>query len=269
MIRPFTCVCLLLAAGAGLYTYQAKHQAELLDREIARVLKLADVARQRAGVLRAEYALLNDPQRLAELAASHLADLRATTPGQYTTLAELDRRLPPIGTAPPAVPPITEPDAVAPPETPPQAVPVANAAPAKPAAIAAAATAVAQPAQMATAQAPLGAPVAPAVWPVTAKPTPSAATTPARVSVVSANPPSRPAARAKPPAPKTAIAAARPVHADPFATPVSAPSEDLARLAAASPGVGRSGRGGSTFSALGMARLANGASLYPAALPSR
>lgn len=110
MIRPFTCVCMLLAGGAGLYLYSAKHNAQLLDREIARTVKQAEAARERAGVLRAEYTQLNDPQRLAELATSHLPALKSTAPTQFTTWAEFEKRLPPVG-APAADPPPLEAEA--------------------------------------------------------------------------------------------------------------------------------------------------------------
>jgi hypothetical protein len=106
MIRPFTCVCLLLAAGSGLYLYQTKHQTQMVDRDIERTLKLADATWQRSGVLRAEYTLLNDPSRLADLAGQYLPTLQTTTPGQFSTLADLDHRLPPVGPPPtdPAAP---------------------------------------------------------------------------------------------------------------------------------------------------------------------
>ena len=110
MIRPFTFICMLLAGGAGLYLYTAKHEAQLLDREIAHTVHLADIARARAGVLQAEYTRLNDPQRLAELAADHLPALRSTQPPQFTTWAELEKHLPPVG-APAAEAPPLEPDA--------------------------------------------------------------------------------------------------------------------------------------------------------------
>ena len=94
MIRPFTCVCMVLAAGSGLYLYQTKHRAQLLDREILRTLKQTDTVRERIGVLRAEWALLNEPERLAELARQHLG-LQTMAPTQFTTLADLGSRLPP------------------------------------------------------------------------------------------------------------------------------------------------------------------------------
>ncbi|HEY2133539.1 MAG TPA: hypothetical protein VGH36_11270 [Acetobacteraceae bacterium] len=122
MIRPFTCICMLLAAGSGLYLYQSKHQALMLDRNINKVLNSVDAARQRTGLLRAEYALLNDPSRLSDLSTQLLPGLKTTAPGQFTTMADLDKRLPPVGLPP-------EP-AAAPLET--DAAPVASADPAPP-----------------------------------------------------------------------------------------------------------------------------------------
>lgn len=125
MIRPFTFICMLLAGGSGLYLYQSKHQAQLLDREIARTVKQAEAARERAGVLRAEYTRLNDPQRLAELANDHLTELKSTAPKQFTTWTELEKRLPAVGTPPAEAPPLE-------PEAPAATLPEARAAEAKP-----------------------------------------------------------------------------------------------------------------------------------------
>ena len=110
MIRPFTCLCMLLAGGAGLYLYQAKHTSQLLDREITRTVRQAEAARERAGVLQAEYALLKDPTRLADLAGQHLPELKNTAPTQFTNWAEFEKRLPPVGAPAAAAPPL-EPEA--------------------------------------------------------------------------------------------------------------------------------------------------------------
>jgi hypothetical protein len=107
VIRPFTCICMLLAAGSGLYLYQSKHHALMLDRDINKVLNSVDAARQRTGLLRAEYALLNDPSRLADLSTQLLPGLQTTAPSQFTTMADLDKRLPPVGLPPqPAAAPL-------------------------------------------------------------------------------------------------------------------------------------------------------------------
>jgi hypothetical protein len=112
MIRPFTLICALLAAGSGLYLYDTKHKAQLLDRKIRHVQEITAATREHGGVLRAEYALLNDPQRLAELASTHLPALRSTLPAQWSTMAELGKRLPPVG-APTTTPSPLEPDGAA------------------------------------------------------------------------------------------------------------------------------------------------------------
>jgi hypothetical protein len=99
MIRPFTFVTMLMAAGSGLYLYQTKQAGRVLDRQIDDARAQAAATHQRAEVLRAEYTLLNDPTRLAGLVSAHLPDLKPTQPGQWTSMAELDKRLPAIGDA--------------------------------------------------------------------------------------------------------------------------------------------------------------------------
>lgn len=95
MIRPLTFLALLLAAGSGLYLYQTKHRAEMLDTKIERALKQAAAARERVGLLRAEWALLNEPDRLSRLASQYL-QLQPLTPSQFVSLADLGSRLPAI-----------------------------------------------------------------------------------------------------------------------------------------------------------------------------
>ena len=70
MIRPFTCVCFLLACGSGLYLYQSKHRVQLLDRQIEKTVRATEELREQTRVLHAEWTLLNDPQRLQALADS-------------------------------------------------------------------------------------------------------------------------------------------------------------------------------------------------------
>lgn len=128
MIRPLTCVCMLLAGGSGLYLYQSKHQAQMLDREITRTLKATDAGRARIRLLRDEWDTLSEPDHLAVLSQSHLS-LKALMPGQYATAAELGARLPPPVT-PGAVPaPVEEDTAAALPVPPPPAAVMPPAAP--------------------------------------------------------------------------------------------------------------------------------------------
>ena len=100
MIRPFTCLCLLSAFGSGLYLYSEKHRTALLDREIGRVIHETEAARDRTGMLRSEWAVLNEPGRLQAMAEKYLT-LKTMAPTQFVQLAELSSRLPaPVATPP-------------------------------------------------------------------------------------------------------------------------------------------------------------------------
>lgn len=105
MMRPMTCLSLVAALGAGLYLYQEKHAAQLLDRDINRTIKQVEQERERIGLLKAEWALLNEPERLQSLAAQHLPSLQSLAPAQFARLDDLPGRLP----APSAVPVSAEP----------------------------------------------------------------------------------------------------------------------------------------------------------------
>ena len=111
MIRPFTCLSVLLAAGSGLYLYSEKHRTTLLDDKIRVVVEDTHRIEDRTSMLRAEWALLNQPDRLQTLATKFLPALAPIAPTQFVQLAELDRHLPPVGPppAPPAAPQIPAP----------------------------------------------------------------------------------------------------------------------------------------------------------------
>jgi hypothetical protein len=93
MIRPFTFLCMLAAIGSGMYLYTAKHSAELLDRQISKAIHETEAARERTGLLRAEWALLNEPGRLQNMADTYLA-LKPMAPTQFVQMADLGKRLP-------------------------------------------------------------------------------------------------------------------------------------------------------------------------------
>ncbi|BDG71121.1 cell division protein FtsL [Roseomonas fluvialis] len=225
MIRPFTLLSMVAAAGAGLYLYQVKHSVAQLDRELRGINRQTEQARERTQVLRAEWALLNEPDRLRQVAQRHLA-LEAMTPAQFVRPAEMERRLPPprqFAGVPSLFAPV-EPagdgsaTAIALAAAAPRA-PVAP-APAPPVAVAAAPAAAAPP------------PAAPA--PAAAAPRPAAAEpAPAPVALAAAETP-RPAPRpaaprpAPPPAPVRAA-----MHVErPTATPAVAPQRVAAPIAA-------------------------------------
>lgn len=93
MIRPMTLLSMLAAAGAGLYLYQVKHSVAELDRELRSINRQTEQARERTQILRAEWALLNEPERLLEVAQRYLP-LQPMAPTQFVRLSDLDRRLP-------------------------------------------------------------------------------------------------------------------------------------------------------------------------------
>jgi len=142
MIRPFTCLCLAAACGSGLYLYSEKHRTVMLDRTIAGVIHGTEAARARTGLLRAEWALLNEPTRLQDMADKYLA-LKPMAPTQFVPIADLPNHLPPPETAAEAqastdaedadgAPPATPASDTATPAAPTAPPPVAEAAPPRP-----------------------------------------------------------------------------------------------------------------------------------------
>jgi len=122
MIRPFTCICLMMAAGSGLYLYQVKQRAFALDSELRSTFHDIDAARDRTRMLKADWALMNDPERLQTLATQYLT-LQPMGPSQLLTMDQLAAALPPAGV--PA--PVAAPDDATPDPT--QGVPMASAGP--------------------------------------------------------------------------------------------------------------------------------------------
>jgi hypothetical protein len=104
MIRPFTVICAALAAGAVLYTYQSKHAVQLLDRQIEKTLADTSSLREQSRTLKAEFTLRENPERLRMFADQYLS-LKPMLPTQFTTMAELNAKLP----APRAMTPSTAP----------------------------------------------------------------------------------------------------------------------------------------------------------------
>jgi hypothetical protein len=93
MIRPLTIASCLLACGSGLYLYQAKHEVQVLDRTIERAVRDTAALREQSRLLAAEWTMLNDPERLRQFSDAYLS-LKTIAPAQFTSLADLDGRLP-------------------------------------------------------------------------------------------------------------------------------------------------------------------------------
>jgi hypothetical protein len=93
MIRPLTIATCLLACGSGLYLYQSKHEVQLLDRTIERTVRDTNTLREQSRLVAAEWTMLNDPERLRQFSDTYL-NLRTITPSQFTSIADLNNRLP-------------------------------------------------------------------------------------------------------------------------------------------------------------------------------
>ena len=84
MLR-FINICLVLGLVAlACVIYQVKYEARALDAEIAALDKRIDEERDAIAVLRAEWSLLNRPERIERLAQKHLK-LAPAKPAQLVT----------------------------------------------------------------------------------------------------------------------------------------------------------------------------------------
>lgn len=227
MIRPLTVVSFLAFAGAGAWLYHVKHGVSLQDRELREVRRATEQARERMTILRAEWSLLNEPDRLRQVATRNL-QMEAMQPQHFARLNEMERRLPQVVAfagapslfaAPPA--PATPAAPAAPVMLASATAPVTRAQPAP-----APTTQVAQPAaprpdQLRVAEAPAPAALAAAIAAQRAEQAARAAAQPRPL------PPPRPAATAPAPQP---VAPSRPVQPAIHHAP---PPEPVTRVARA------------------------------------
>ena len=85
MLR-FVNICLVLALVALAYViYEGKYEARALDEDIGGLRKKIETERDAVAVLRAEWSLLNRPERIERLAKKHLK-LGAARPQQLVTI---------------------------------------------------------------------------------------------------------------------------------------------------------------------------------------
>ena len=108
MIRPITVICWILALGAGLYLYRAKHEVELMDKHIELLAKETTDIRADSRRLLDDWIRLGEPVQLQKYSDQYLG-LKAISPPQFVRLADLPGKLP----APRAEPPEPPADAVA------------------------------------------------------------------------------------------------------------------------------------------------------------
>ncbi len=97
MIRPFTVACAVLAAGSGLFLYTKKHETTVLDQKITKIVQDTQRVRSQTAMLRTEWALLNQPDRLNTLTARFVPALHPMEPDQFIRMASLEAHLPAPG----------------------------------------------------------------------------------------------------------------------------------------------------------------------------
>lgn len=91
MLR-FVNICLVLGLVAIAYViYQVKYESRALDAEIATLGKEIDAERDAIAVLRAEWSLLNRPERIERLAQKYLK-LAPAKPAQLVTVDTVAER---------------------------------------------------------------------------------------------------------------------------------------------------------------------------------
>jgi hypothetical protein len=100
MIRPITLVCWILALGAGLYLYHAKHEVELMDRHIDEIAKQTAQLRVESRGLLDEWIRLGEPEQLHKYSDEYLG-LQPIAPSQFARVSDLAARLPPPQPDPP------------------------------------------------------------------------------------------------------------------------------------------------------------------------
>ncbi len=88
-----TFISMVAACAAGLFLYGEKHHTASLDTEIGKAYQATQTAHDRTGILHAEWALLNSPDRLQQMTDQYLS-LHPMSAGQYVQLSDLHKHLP-------------------------------------------------------------------------------------------------------------------------------------------------------------------------------
>jgi cell division protein FtsL len=83
--------CLTIAILAACGVYSLKHRVQGLERDLARVERMVEEEKIQIRRLRAEWATLSRPERLARLTEAHL-ELQPARPGQIVSIADIPLR---------------------------------------------------------------------------------------------------------------------------------------------------------------------------------
>ncbi|MFA5119599.1 hypothetical protein [Zavarzinia sp.] len=187
MSRILTVAAIGLAIGTAATLYQVKFQVRLLERQARELHQNVTREREAIQVLDAEWAYLNQPARIQDLAERYL-DLKPMKPSQITTVDRLPMR--PVAPVPEG-------------ETPGAQAPAPLLSSATPAPATRPAAAASKPATAKPATVPAAAPARRDPAPVAAQPVRAPAPAPARPTAP--QPVAAPAARPAAPAPARAV----------------------------------------------------------------
>lgn len=90
-MRFTTLIAAIIVVGLGYWAYHQTIQTQMADREVNRLQRQIVNERERLGILRAEWAYLNRPDRLRELARFNFdrLGLLPLTSNQFGNVAEI------------------------------------------------------------------------------------------------------------------------------------------------------------------------------------
>jgi hypothetical protein len=91
MIRRSTLLWLLAAIIVGSGLYQLKYEVQAKEERLTRLNRQIQAEQEAIHVLNAEWAFLNRPDRLAELAGRHL-EMNPVAPAQFTLMGAIPQR---------------------------------------------------------------------------------------------------------------------------------------------------------------------------------
>ncbi len=94
MIHPLTLITFAAFLGSGLYVFQTKETMRKLDQELREIRRETEAERSRTQTLSAEWARLNDQDRLRQMAAAHLRHMQPMEPTQFQRIEDAQRRMP-------------------------------------------------------------------------------------------------------------------------------------------------------------------------------
>lgn len=94
MIHPLTLITFAAFLGSGLYVFQTKETVRKLDQELRAIRMETEAERGRTQTLSAEWARLNDQDRLRQMAAAHLRHMQPMEPAQFQRIEDAQRRMP-------------------------------------------------------------------------------------------------------------------------------------------------------------------------------